>query len=88
MTPKDIEKAIRAIDTFPAEIQGLEIEIGDDFAGDPAVWIWVVLRDEDFVRETRSTIRERLKQLIRDLSPTGDLWAYVSFRTASEVLEL
>ncbi|MBI5853574.1 MAG: hypothetical protein HZB39_21405 [Planctomycetes bacterium] len=65
-------------------------KIGTDSTGDPAVWIWIILKDASLPRawsfESREKLRQWAKQTVRSAG-IEDL-TYVSFRTESEQQEL
>jgi hypothetical protein len=89
-TTKEIdreEKIVRRILekwTLPSNVHGFDVDFGEDSAGDPAVWIWLMVDDEaqpsdqsiarlaHFVREVRSDL---LRAGLR-------YWPYVRFRPA------
>jgi hypothetical protein len=85
---KQIERAIA--DRRPPELAELRFNTGADSTGDPAIWIWAILKDEAaakpvFAQTTRS-IRELLSEAAAEAAP--DLWPYVRFRTVAEQAEL
>jgi hypothetical protein len=67
-------------------VERLEYKSGTDSEGEPANWIWVVLRADapESVRswENRQKIRSRVIDLLGDAGVTD--WVYVRFRSADE----
>lgn len=83
-TVEAIEAALGRLGDLPAPVSSWEVETGPDATDDPAVWVWVMLADEGVDFQTRS----RLREIVRDqvLHETNDgSWVYVRFRTASEL---
>lgn len=69
-------------------VVALEWREGEDWAGDPAVWVWVVLPPDAEERgswafDNREAIGERIVQAFLDRGRT-DVWVYVHFRLESE----
>lgn len=70
---------------LPSNVRGFDVEFGEDSSGDPAVWIWLTIKDElkpsaqsisnlnDFVTKVRSDL------LRRGLTH----WPYVRYRRAA-----
>ncbi len=68
---------------FPAAVKGYEIEFGEDHSGDPAVWIWLLVREETepskiFLDELIPYARAIGRELVE--AQLGH-WPYVRFRT-------
>ena len=82
MTAAAIRTALEALRNLPTPVSGWEVETGPDSTDDPAVWVWVYLRDEEVDFETRTRLREMVRNRIG--RETSD-WVYVRFRGASEV---
>lgn len=83
-TVEAIEAALARLPELPAKVSSWEVETGPDATDDPAVWVWVMLTDEGVDFQTRS----RLREIVRDqvLHETNDgSWVYVRFRTASDL---
>lgn len=87
-----------AIEMDPKEIPGLprgveawEIKTGADATGDPAVWVWVKIRDE-VLDKMDGARREKVRNLISAgirKKTTGQFgmnapWVYVRFLGSSE----
>ena len=47
------------------------------------MWVWVMLEDEGVDFQTRSQLREIVRNHVRHQTNDGS-WVYVRFRTASE----
>ena len=82
ITETDIRTALGTLRNLPTPVSGWEVETGPDWTDDPAVWVWVYLRDEEVDFETRARLREMVRDRIG--RETSD-WVYVRFRGASEV---
>jgi hypothetical protein len=78
-----IESALANLRGLPAPVSAWEVETGPDATDDPAVWVWVILRDEDVDFETRSRLRDMVRKQVRDQTDDGS-WVYVRFRSAAE----
>ena len=82
MTASDIESALNRLPNLPTPVSWWEVKTGPDSTDDPAVWVWVYLTDEEVDSETRTRLRDMVRERIR--RETSD-WVYVYFRGASEV---
>ena len=49
------------------------------------MWVWVMLEDEGVDFQTRSQLREIVRDQVRHETNDGS-WVYVRFRTASELV--
>jgi hypothetical protein len=98
---RQIESAIRlAAEAFPAEIDRIRYSFGDDWAGDPALFFRVLLRDpshlyERFRSSGDKSVLSSIGQLLRQISAavTSNLelegrQPYFRFRTLEEQKEL
>ena len=80
----DIEAALkRELRDLPTPVSGWEVETGVDWADDPAVWVWVYLTDEEVDFDTRSRLRDMVRDHVRRNTESSML-VYVRFRGASE----
>jgi hypothetical protein len=74
---------------FPEYVQDFAVRIGRDSTGDPAVWIWVIIRDEvggkGFFKRVPE-VEQRIEAALRRAHI--DLWPYIRFRTESEQHDL
>ena len=83
ITASDIEAALkRELRNPPTPVSWWEVETGVDWADDPAVRVWVYLTDEEVDFDTRSRLRDMVRNIVRGKTPA---WVYVYFRGASEV---
>jgi len=77
----------RLADHFPPSICELRFGTGEDTSGVPALWIWVVLKNEAAAKDVFSSnvraVRELLEATVRELGT--DRWPYVRFRTDAEL---
>ena len=74
---------------LPDDVIDFAIKPGPDWEGDPAVYVWVIIKDEaadSSFREKAAAIREQVRNVLED----ADIgrWPYVRFRTESEQNEL
>lgn len=76
-------------ESLPRWVEGLRFETGEDWVGDPALWIWVELEDEaarrDFNRKI-NLVQGQIQEAIRVLDI--GIWPFIRFRTVSEVKAL
>lgn len=72
---------------FPPFVRDAVFQLRTDHAGDPAVWVWLIL-DDDTELESRAIQAElkRVRDAIQDrVFASGiDRWPYLSVRTVSE----
>ena len=83
-----IESALSGLEGLPASVSEWQIETGVDATDDPAVWVWVVLQDENVDFPTRSQLKEIVREVVNEeiLKQTNDkLLVYIRFLNASEV---
>lgn len=84
---KLIERAVAG--QLPNWVADFRFETGEDSTGDPALWVWVLMRDEvaDAVSDDEvSAVRQRLFDAARRVNP--ERWPYIRFRTVAEQAEL
>lgn len=57
-----------------------------DSTGDPAVWVWVVLKDESLLDDSHRDRLEEIRAAAKDAvrSTGAGEWPYVTFRTRAE----
>lgn len=82
-TAETIESALAELRELPAQVTSWQVETGPDATDDPAVWVWVMLEDEGVDFQTRSQLREIVRNQVRHQTNDGS-WVYVRFRNASE----
>ena len=83
-TAEEIEAALDRLGDLPAPVSSWEVETGPDATDDPAVRVWVMLADEGVDFQTRSRLRETVRDQVLHETNDGS-WVYVRFRTASEL---
>lgn len=90
---RDEEIVQKAIDEMPLpeQVERVITEYGNDWAGDPALFVWVIYRDE--VTQDRAAfyaMDDQLRARIREVvARTGsDRWPYVQLRLSSEHAEI
>ena len=83
-----IEAALRELraEPLPMPLDAWHLESGPDWAGEPAVWVWILLRetdspdpDIDNLFELQNIVRERVKNLVDD-----DSFVYVRIGDVSD----
>ena len=82
-TATAIETALSEPRNLPTPVSSWQVETGPDATEDPAVWVWVMLEDEDVDLQTRSRLLEIVQGLVRRETHNTS-WVYVRFRGASE----
>ena len=82
-TAEGIESALAELRGLPAQVSSWQVETGPDATDDPAVWVWVMLEDEAVDFQTRSRLREMVRNQVRNKT-NDDSWVYVRFRGAPE----
>ena len=72
----------------PKELAELRFDTGPDHTGDPGIWIWAVLaeEDDDAFLAVASDARPQLDRASRAVAP--ELWPYISFRSVADQAEL
>ena len=73
---------------LPAPVADWRVRTGEDWVGDPAVWVWPVLAEEDTDFATCEKLRERVRDEVFRLTRarTGEpLWAFVRFLWPSDI---
>ena len=83
-----IEAELRELRTepLPMPLEAWHIESGPDWSGDPAVWVWILLRetnapdpDIDNLFELQNIVHERVSDLVDD-----DSFVYVRIGDVSD----
>lgn len=79
-----IKRRLRKLER-PADIKGIEVELGEDSTGDPAAWIWLLVDDD--LNPSREKLREvaEFAAAVRSaLLQEGLLhWPYVRLRAST-----
>ena len=87
-TPTELDAALSK--RRPRHVSRVVTRIGPDSTGDPAVWIWIILKDtslaEAWARSNREELRRWAERAVRKAGI--DHWAYITFRTETEQLAL
>jgi hypothetical protein len=85
MSPEEVRQVLERLE-LPVTVRGWEVESGPDWAGKSAVWVWAILKDEDFDLdpEIRADVRERIREAVRLAAAGEEPWVYVRFRAESE----
>ena len=80
----ELVQAIRA--ELGDEVERLDVEEGIDSDGEPALWVWIVLRSDApetaWAWDRRRTMKAAVSKGLQEAG-VGD-WIYVRFRDASE----
>ena len=82
-TAESIEFALAELRELPTQVSAWQVETGPDATDDPAVWVWIMLEKEGVDFQTRSQLREIVRNQVRNQTK-DDSWVYVRFRSASE----
>lgn len=93
LNAEEIRALLKGIEgDLPAPVSEWLVELGEDWTGDPAVWVWVVLADKDFRPETTSAIRDLVWETLRNALGLGVAreapWPFIRFRSAEEMEQL
>lgn len=84
-----IKRAVQDVG-LPEYVHGLEFEFDDDWSGDPAVWIMVIISDEmadsDSFPQWSLDIRKRIMEAVRGADASRR--PYVRFWSESDHAEL
>jgi hypothetical protein len=76
-------------DTFPDYVRDHAIRVGEDWTGDPGVWVWVVIRDEYSGWKFPEPVTDLVERVHTVLRRAGiERFPYVSMRTETEQKEL
>ena len=80
-----VEQALQNLTDLPVPVRRWDVKVGDDIAGEQAVWVWAILDDVDVTSDNcydiRNSVREAVDQAMGDQPP----WVYIRFRGTSEV---
>lgn len=91
MTVETIQAILAGIDKSKLQVELLdwEIEIGENSTGDPAVWIWLILGDDEvnWKGEKIAKLREFVRDRIWDRGGENAPWPYIHFRAVSEKVD-
>ena len=81
--PGTVEKARQALGPG---VEAIEVKVGLDSTGDPAVWAWIIL-DESCEAPWAFENREKLRMALIDQFRAAGVreWVYVGFRGAGEI---
>ena len=86
---EQIETALASVER-PSYVTELRFVLDNDWSGDPAVRIWVIVRDDITERaevlEHAEPVRSSIVQALRDAEVAR--WPYVHFRGQSEQADL
>ena len=84
----DLQERLNRIGTQPTPgVAKWRYTFGNDWAGDPAIFFWVTLTDEESRKDRLAPATEAFRKLISnqiDFQNDWDLIPYFSFRSESE----
>ena len=83
-----IRDGLGRLQGLPAPVADWRVRTGEDWVGDPAVWVWPVLANEDTDFDTCALMREQVRDEVSRLTRarTGQpLWAFVRFLWPSDI---
>jgi hypothetical protein len=85
----DLEKALKKIQkAMPTNaVKELQYEYAPDSTGDPALWLWVVLKATPDAQSPQTLIRlrEKIEEIWQPF--LSDTWPYIHFKTEDEIDE-
>src|SRR2546423_1657905 len=85
MTATTIEDALSRLKKLPVAVKRWEVDEGTDATGDPAVWVWAFVDDENLAdKEGIVRLRQVIKDAVANASKALAPWVYVRFRATSE----
>ncbi len=84
ITANTIETALRQLRELPAPVSDWHVETGFDSTDDPAVWVWVTLKDDEVEFAKRWKLRSIIDDLVCEKVGSFRL-VYTHFRSASEM---
>ena len=79
-----IETALQGLRDLPTPVSSWLVETGPDSTDDTAVWVWVMLIDDEVEFTKRPRLRSIIRELVQERTDSSML-VYVRFRGASEV---
>ncbi len=86
---KQIEAVLASIER-PSYVTDIRFALDNDWAGEPAVWIWVIMEDaiadSEEILEHTDPVESTVVQALRDAKISR--WPYLRFRGQSEQAEL
>jgi hypothetical protein len=83
----EIQEALSKLAGLSTDIAQWRVDVGRDWSGDRAVWVYAKLKSESVDFSAMQTLRQRIQNLIRELEKDPDLLVYVHFRGVSESLD-
>ena len=71
-------------------VESWDSEFGADSTGDPAIWIWVVVKDETAKQADFAELSSEVERSIREAIASSGIsrWPYIRFRAISELRAL
>jgi hypothetical protein len=83
MEKSQIERTLQHLKGLPYPVGSWKVEQGEDATGDPAIWVWAVLDQDEADPQQRARIRKKVRSALRSGAERDSL-VYVRFRTRSE----
>jgi len=85
---RQIEERLRA-EGWPEELVELRIKTGDNYRGEPSIWLWAILKDgvtdnNDNYKTVAGKLDAALFRISRTIAP--DFYPYIAYRSVSEPL--
>ena len=83
-----IREGLGKLKGLPAPVADWRVRVGEDWVGDPAVWVWPVLADEDTDFDTSDELEDMVRDEVARLTRarTGEpLWTFVRFLWPSDI---
>lgn len=85
MSILDLEDKLSKLSDLPAAVRHWKVERGKDSTGMDAVWVWLTPENAEIDRETRASLRERVREAILQLEEPDPEWVYVRFSEEPEL---
>jgi hypothetical protein len=88
ISPEELSQELARIDDPAASaVAEWQVRVDNDWSGDPAIHVVIVLRDER-VRDVwpgRESLRTKARDLLRQLAP--ERWPFIAFSAQSDSLD-
>lgn len=80
VSPDRIKSRLRRLRKLPVKVDDWLVETGEDHSGWDAVFVWVILHDQDTSGDDREVVGERVREAVKKLAGSPEPWVYVRFR--------
>jgi hypothetical protein len=86
--PTELIKHLNALAPFPPGVVNLRYTLENDWSGDPAIFFWITLSDEEAHPAILPQTTRRITNFITQQLDQWDLIPYFNFRSQSEQAKL